>query len=257
MLLRKLQACVDTELNWGRAAIAHLAAEAQPFSTAIDVGAGTGADLDSLRRLEPHAVLGAIEVYPPNQRRLESMGFVVHGINIERDPLPYGDASLDLVVTNQTLEHVKEVFWILHEITRVLKVDGHLLIGVPNLASLHNRLLLLGGIQPTVINNASAHVRGYTKGDVVRLLDSGHASGFKLVTYEGSNFYPFGPRLARALSSRCPTLSWGMFLLFRKRRDYTDGFLRYPITSWLETNFYLGPRQEELWSELRRQDRTD
>lgn len=232
------------ELNYGRSVVADLAQTALPFDVAADIGAGLGADLMTLRRVQPQAELHAIEVHPPNQARLRDLGFEVHGVDIERDALPFSDSSLDLIITNQTLEHVKEVFWILHEATRVLRVGGHLLIGVPNLASLHNRVLLAAGIQPTVINNSSAHVRGYTKNDVVRLLASGHAAGFELVQCRGSNFYPFGPRLAKPLSARLPTMSWAIFMLFRKTRPYEEGFLQHPKTMELETNFYLGPSDD-------------
>ena len=53
------------------------------------------------------------------------------------------------MIANQILEHTKEVFWIWHEIARVLAPQGQLILGVPNLASAHNRLLLLLGRQPT------------------------------------------------------------------------------------------------------------
>ena len=73
-------------------------------------------------------------------------------------------------MANQILEHTKEIFWILDQVSTVLKEGGHFLLGVPNLASLHNRLLLAFGRQPSPIQNNSAHVRGYTKPDVLQLL---------------------------------------------------------------------------------------
>lgn len=41
---------------------------------------------------------------------------------------------------------------------------------MPNLASLHNRILLLLGEQPSTIRSMSSHVRGYTFSEVKRLL---------------------------------------------------------------------------------------
>lgn len=101
---------------------------------------------------------------------------------------------------NQIFEHVKEVFWILHEVTRVLKKGGSLIVGVPNLASLHNRFLLLLGAQPTSIQNDSAHLKGFTKSDFKKLLQSGFNGGYKLEGFAGSNFYPFPPLLAKPLN---------------------------------------------------------
>lgn len=63
-------------------------------------------------------------------------------LNIERDPLPFADESVDIFMANQVLEHCKEIFWIFSEVSRCLKPGGCFIIGVPNLAALHNRLLL-------------------------------------------------------------------------------------------------------------------
>ena len=72
-------------------------------------------------------------------------------VDIERNSLPFANEPLQVILSNQTLEHVKEIFWIFHEVSRVLKTNGYLIIAVPNLASLHNRLLLLLGMQPSCL----------------------------------------------------------------------------------------------------------
>jgi hypothetical protein len=137
---------------------------------------------------------------------------------------------------------VKEVFWILNEISRVLKVDGHLIVGVPNLASLHNRFLLLIGLQPTAIQNNSAHVRGYTLPDFQKLVNSGFPNGYKRVSYGGGNFYPFPPFIAKPLANCFPKMAAGIFMNFKKVKEYdsTKGYLEFVQQSKLETNFYLG-----------------
>jgi predicted SAM-dependent methyltransferase len=84
--------------------------------------------------------------------------------DIECDRFPFADETVDLVVANQILEHVNEIFWVLHECARVLRLGGILVIGVPNLASFHNRVLLAAGRQPTSLINASAHVRATRDG---------------------------------------------------------------------------------------------
>jgi hypothetical protein len=144
-----------------------------------------------------------------------------------------------VVLSNQTFEHLKEVFWVLHEISRVLKVGGHLLVGVPNLASLHNRILLAAGQQPTSMKNSSAHVRGYTRSDFVKLLGC-FPRGYQLRAWRGSNFYPFPPALARPAARLLPSMAWAVFMLFQKTLPYNREFLDYPKAAQLETNFYLG-----------------
>jgi SAM-dependent methyltransferase len=235
---------VDPSLNYGRRVVEDSLRTVhgiQPVRTVLDIGAGPGTDLLTARRVAPEAVLHGVEVYPPNQATLRDRGVVVHGLDLERDALPFADGQVDVVIANQILEHVKELFWVLHEVTRVLPVGGHAIIGVPNLASLHNRILLLLGQQPSAILSRSAHVRGYTYRDLVRTIELCFPGGFEVVERRGSNFYPLPSVLARPLARISPSMAWGMFLLLRKTRDYTDdGFLTFPVEEQLETNFWTG-----------------
>jgi ubiquinone/menaquinone biosynthesis C-methylase UbiE len=231
---------IDRNLNFGRHLVKAFLERAAPSAMIVDVGAGHGFDLELARAVNPQASLVAVETHPPNIAELESRGITVYPVDIERQKLPLGDAIVDVIIANQILEHTKEVFWILHEITRVLKVGGALIIGVPNLASLHNRILLLSGFQPSPIKTRSAHVRGFTKNDILEFLESCFPQGYKLDGFGGSNFYPFPPPLARILARVIPTMAWGIFLMLQKIGTYENQFLQYPRTQNLETNFYLG-----------------
>lgn len=232
---------IDRELNYGREVVSSLLQLAKPYSSVLDIGAGRGVDLLAARTVEPHAALHAVECYAPNVERLQSAGICTHAINIEREDIPLSAESIDVVISNQTFEHLKEVFWVLHEASRVLRVGGHLLVGIPNLASLHNRLLLAAGRQPTSIKNNSAHVRGYTRNDFVNLLGC-FPNGYRLRAWKGSNFYPLPPTLARPAARMFPSMAWAVFMLFSKTRTYDREFVDYPQTAQLETNFFLGSR---------------
>jgi len=96
------------------------------------------------------------------------------------------------------------------------------------------------GRQPSPIKTNSAHVRGFTKGDILRFLESCFPGGYKLVAFGGSNFYPFPPIIARPLARVLPNFAWGIFFLLEKVIDYHDSFMQYPIVNRLETNFYTG-----------------
>jgi SAM-dependent methyltransferase len=233
---------IDRSLNYGRHVISDFlsAANHNPMNVVLDVGAGLGGDLRLARDHNPSCELHAIEVYPEYQRALEQERIIVHPLNIERDPFPFPDESVDVVIANQILEHVKEIFWVFHEATRVLRAGGHFIIGVPNLASLHNRLLLAFGRQPTCLQNHSAHVRGYTKSDLLAFLSMCFPGGYSLRKFGGSNFYPFPPFMAKPLASLFPNMAWGIFLMIRKERAYTNEFIVHPGAHQLETNFYLG-----------------
>lgn len=231
---------INRSLNYGRHLIEDFLKKSHPYASALDIGAGHGDDLEIARSVNQSARLMAIEAYPTYVKELTERNIDVYSLDVERARFPLKDSSIDIVIANQVLEHVKEIFWIFHEVSRVLKVGGKFIIGVPNLASLHNRLLLAVGRQPTPIKNNSAHVRGYTKSDILNFVDSCYPSGYKLTGFGGSNFYPFPPVIAHRLARLFPTMAWGIFLMLEKQRPYTREFLDYPIINKLETNFYTG-----------------
>lgn len=233
---------VDRSLNYGRHHIRHFLFLAAPFGNILDIGAGQGDDLLLACSVNPAARMHAIEVCREYALRLKGKGIDVHSLNIEQDTLPFPDSSIDIVMANQVLEHVKELFWIFHEITRVLPIGGKFIVGVPNLAALHNRVLLACGRQPSPLKNWSAHVRGYTKRDFIQFLENCFPGGYRLIGFGGSNFYPFPPVIAKPLARLFPNLAWGIFFLFVKQREYHNEFLEYPVRERLETNFYVGKK---------------
>ena len=238
----QLDSMIDRSLNYGRDQIKKFITKAliNKHNKILDIGAGKGHDLLNSRVVDPSAELHGIEIYEPYMAELRHNNIIVHSLDIEHDIFPLADESFDIVIANQILEHVKDIYWVLHEISRVLKINGHLIVGVPNLASFHNRLLLLFGKQPSCIQNNSAHVRGYTKDDLIELLDSCFKDGFKLELYGGSNFYPLPAQLAKPLAKLFPNLAWSIFFMFKKKNSYGSQFLEFPVKNKLETNFYVG-----------------
>lgn len=231
---------IDKKLNYGRHHIANFTKNLPAGAIAVDLGAGHGDDLLITKSNNPNILLHAIETYPPYQQELKSNNIIVHSCNLENDKLPFKDESVDLIICNQIIEHCKEIWWIMNEITRILKVGGRLVIGVPNLASLHNRLLLLLGNQPTSIQNDSSHLRGYTKNDLSKFVIKISDRGYKLKKFGGSNFYPFPPIIAKPLAAIFPTMAWSNFFWFEKTKRHSNKFINFLQNNRLETNFYLG-----------------
>lgn len=231
---------IDRSLNYGRHVVDKFLSQVDHANVVLDLGAGHGDDLILARRRFPSSRLNAVECHPPYQTELKERGVDVFALNIECDRFPFDNATVDLVIANQILEHTKELFWIFHEVSRVLTVGGHFIIGVPNLAALHNRLLLAAGKQPSPIKSNSAHVRGFTKPDVLRFVESGFPGGYCLQGFGGSNFYPFSPGVAKVLAAALPTMAWGIFFLFKKQKAYQTEFVDFPVKNRLETNFYTG-----------------
>jgi SAM-dependent methyltransferase len=94
-------------------------------------------------------------------------------VNIEAAEFPAPDDHFDVVVWNRDLVTMKNILSALRETRRVLRPGGLLIIAVPNLAALHNRLLLLlAGRQPTTLHiNNGDHVRGFTIPSMTRFLE--------------------------------------------------------------------------------------
>lgn len=243
---------IDKNLNYGRHILKKWSRDV-PADIVLDLGGGHGADLMTVRANHESARLHAIDSNIHYSRVLRERGITVHNINLENTRIPFDDKSVDLIIANQILEHTKEIFWIFHEVTRTLKVGGYFYIGLPNLASLHNRLLLLLGKQPTSIQNSTAHVRGYTKSDFVNFLETCWPRGYSVKKFAGSNFYPLPATLAKTAAILMPNAAVSIFLLIRKEKEYTDAFLQHPRD--LETNFYLGQDVHHVVTGMSQQDK--
>ena len=229
---------ITTDEQYGAEVIQRFLREIEPPTHVMDLGAGSGRDLGLVKAAYPSATTIAVECV--NTERLRQKFDSVHAVDIERAALPLSDGCLDLVIANQVLEHLKEIFWVWHEVSRVLRVGGHFLVGVPNIASLHNRILLAFGRHPTQWKSYSAHVRPFSKLDTVKFTEVCFPGGYELIDFRGSQFYPL-PRIAsRVMCAIAPAAAAFIFFLFRKRSEYHSEFLEHPVKARLETNFFLG-----------------
>lgn len=135
-------------------------------------------------------------------------------IDLEAQPLPYEDGFFDVVICNQVFEHLKQIFGPMNEIHRVLAPGGVLIFSVPNLASLHNRILLGLGRQPTSIRVMGPHVRGFTREAVKGFLQ--FSGLFSIEKEVGVGLYPLPMSLARPFGRALPSLSHTVIFLARK-----------------------------------------
>ena len=175
-------------------------------SKCIDIGCGHGYDLSIVKEQHPGAELYGVDYGPWNSDKLKSLGIKPIVLNIENEKLPFEDESVDFIMSNQFLEHAKEIFWINHEVFRCLKQNGIFFMGVPNILSLHNRILMMIGYHPTCNKQTSAHVRVFSKRDVAlfyRYIGGGFC---KLEHFYGAQFYPFPKIISRLLSKLFPTI---------------------------------------------------
>lgn len=233
----RLLAFVDHAETYGPAVLPHFFRQCMSPKTVLDLGAGSGRDLLLARSIHPGIKTHGVEWFPECVAALEQFDIQAWQCDLEASELPFASESLDIVIANQVLEHVKELFWIVHEASRVLKIGGHLIVGVPNVASLHNRLGLLFGKHPTQAKACSAHIRIFSKQDFLLFLEEGFPGGYALDGFAGSQFYPFPRAVARVLARLMPTAAYSIYFLLRKMKPYTDSFATYPARAHLATNF--------------------
>jgi SAM-dependent methyltransferase len=169
-----------------------LAKYALKNGTLLDIGCWNGeTTMRYAKAISATKILG-IEGFESQARLAQANGVEVHCCDIEKAPFPMPGASVDTAVCNQVFEHLKDVFHPMDEIARVLKPGAIFLFSVPNLASFHNRLLLLLGRQPTSIRVFGPHVRSFTLSEFIGFARAGGL--FELVEVRGVGFYPFPPR---------------------------------------------------------------
>jgi SAM-dependent methyltransferase len=163
-------------------------------------------------------ILGArplgIEIFPAPAQDAIARGVEVARLDLETDPFPWPDCSVDLVIANQVLEHLKNVWRPMSEMYRVLAPGGVMILSVPNLASLHNRVLLGLGGQPTSIRTFGPHVRGFTRREFERFVTLGGALGIERSI--GVGFHPFWPPWTRVFSRLWPGGSHTLVVVARK-----------------------------------------
>lgn len=203
----------------------------------LDVGCWEG--VETLRYA---SAIGArcrgVEVFESPAQAAEQHGIEVARLDLESQPFPWADAETDVVVCNQVLEHLKNIWLPLSEMYRVLRPGGHLVVSVPNLASLHNRVLLAIGRQPTSIRTFGPHVRGYARDEFERLI--GFGGGLRVVRTVGVGFHPIPAPWSTLPARWWPGASHTIVLVARKIRHAESpwqGYLRGQIDAGMQTHY--------------------
>jgi SAM-dependent methyltransferase len=151
-------------------------------------------------------------VYDDEDKRDLSVSSVTdfHRVDVEAAAFPAADGDFDLVVWNRDLVTVKNLGAALREVRRVLRPEGVFVVAVPNLAALHNRLLLMAGRQPTTLHIGNGdHVRGFTAHSTTRFLT--RDLGFEVLRVTGVGLAPLtAAALPGPLRSLSHTIVWAL-----------------------------------------------
>ena len=109
------------------------------------------------------------------------------------------------------------------EIHRIIKTTGFAVISVPNLASLHSRIQLLCGSQPTPIEIISGHIRGFAYKSFKDIIEI----TFKVIKSSGAGFYPFPILNIQKILSNIFYRSSVSILLFIMKKKSKNMYLDY------------------------------
>ncbi|HEX6708136.1 MAG TPA: class I SAM-dependent methyltransferase [Albitalea sp.] len=184
----------------------HVDASGHDPARIVDVGLGGAEDLLALKAATRNreVSLYGVECNPTRIEDARSRGIEVFAVDIEHERIPIPDASLDVVMANHVVEHLKELFFFFSEVSRVLRPGGICIIGCPNLGSWHNRLALLFGEEPPCIRVLGSHVRGITIPGFKRFIE--HDGYFRVERVKGRAFYLAPGALSQGLANLFPGL---------------------------------------------------
>lgn len=113
----------------------------------LDCGCWDGINTKKFGGIIGTKFLHGIELNRNKAREAQKNGIKVKIADLNRK-LPYGNNSFDVIIAYHVIEHLVNVRLFVSELRRVLKKNGYVIIGTPNLASWHNIFALFLGIQP-------------------------------------------------------------------------------------------------------------
>ncbi|HZO95336.1 MAG TPA: methyltransferase domain-containing protein [Candidatus Baltobacteraceae bacterium] len=132
----------------------------------VDLGCGDGRATLALTSGLNGARVRGIEGHAPFREAARAAG--VDAIPGDLDArLPFEDGTIDLVVSNQVIEHLADTDRFVAEIARVLRPGGLAVVSTENMASWHNIAALVFGFQPFSAANYS--LRRYPLGNPIGL----------------------------------------------------------------------------------------
>jgi len=194
----------------------------RPGASLLDLGCGDGGwTMQVAAAVGAERVLG-VEFIDEFARAARSAGVDVVAGDLGQ-PLPLADRSVDVVHSNQVIEHLPNTDAFMRELARVLKPGGYAVVSTNNLSSWHNIASLALGWQPTpchvsdelIVGNPGNFVEGmesHSRGQTHLRVFTGRAlaglaahHGLRVDAQLGAGYYPLPPRPASALARLDPT----------------------------------------------------
>jgi SAM-dependent methyltransferase len=217
----------------------------------LELGCGYGFLLVSLATFFPGVQWTAVDHpdrsyfnRPDYRQMIRDHNCHLVGLDFVDQPLPFADQSFSVVTFSETIEHlpVERIYFVLGEISRVLRPGGLLIASSPNQASLENRIRLFRGKsvfdlpdEMPAAKGIFGHIRLYTPAEMSLMMSQ---RGFSLErSVLESNNSVFRGKSAKSLRRRLYSLyerveqrlqflrplgdTW--YMIFRKNASAVDG----------------------------------
>jgi len=203
----------------------------------LDLGCGDGSSTMLVAKHIGASEVFGIDIDDEKLKKAGERGIIAYKANLN-SKFPLDNESVDVVFTNQVIEHLIDVDNFVKEIYRVLRTEGYAIVCTENLASWHNIFALILGDQPYsgpyvstkfVIGRHPLHScvdseAGASNADVKHntvlaykaLRQVFQAYGFSIEKIIGSGYYPFPKAFAKAFCRLDPAHSHFLNLKVRK-----------------------------------------
>jgi len=139
----------------------------------LDVGCWDGRLLEKIRDAGLYKELTGVDIVEAGVNLTRNKGFNAQVVDLNDGVLPFPDQHFDTVTMLAVLEHIFDPYTIIREIRRILRPGGTLIIDVPNVASLTNRVRILLGRIPITSHDSGwdgGHLHYFTKDALDRFL---------------------------------------------------------------------------------------
>lgn len=170
----------------------------------LDIGCGPLVLLNSLKpRIERLYGIDIAEYtcWQKEDKVVTSVADVDEGV-------PFDNEYLSCVTMLATLEHVFDPFFVVSEVSRILKPGGYFIFSVPNIAGIKHRFNLCLGRLPVTSSKGSwaerewdgAHLHYFTLGSLKSLLTE--CGSFSILSVKGSGRFQFLKNIRPSLFSQ-------------------------------------------------------
>jgi SAM-dependent methyltransferase len=117
-----------------------------PEAKAVDIGCGDGqVTIRFMEKIGSKEIIG-VDGVKGRLKAAKDRGVKIVIANLE-EKWPFKNEEIDVVISNQVIEHILDIDNFIKEIYRILKPGGYCIVSTENLSSWHNIFALVLGFQ--------------------------------------------------------------------------------------------------------------